>query len=189
MRLFFPVTRFVPLRFLKAYIRSIDALTEQIGRGVSWLVLALVLVVVYDVFTRYVLSASSVAVQELEWHVFSLLFLLAGAYALKHHKHVRVDVFYLRLSRKQKAMVNIAGGLLFLVPFTVIVAVSSWNFVSTSFLIGESSPDPGGLPYRYILKAAIPVGFVLFLLQGIAEIFRSILVLSGHEDTTNRREH
>ena len=176
------------MRFLKAYIRSIDALTEQTGRAVSWLVLLLVLVVVFDVFTRYVLSASSVAVQELEWHVFALLFLLAGAYALKHHKHVRVDVFYLRFSRKKKAMVDIAGGLLFLLPFSVIVAVSSWDFVSTSFLIGESSPDPGGLPYRYILKAAIPVGFVLFLLQGTAEIFRSVLVLSGREDTAKRRE-
>lgn len=163
--------------FLKAYIRAIDVFTERSGSAVSWLALLLVLVVVYDVFTRYVLSASSVAVQELEWHIFSLLFLLAAAYTLKHNKHVRVDVFYVRLDEKKQALVNIAGGLLFLVPFTLVVVFSSWSFVASSFLIFESSPDPGGLPYRYFLKAAIPLAFIFFLLQGIAEIFRSVLVL------------
>ncbi|MCG8342341.1 MAG: TRAP transporter small permease subunit [Chlorobiales bacterium] len=171
------------MRFLKAYIRTIDALTERTGRGVSWLALLLVLVVVYDVFTRYVLSSSSVAVQELEWHIFSLLFLLAAAYTLKHNKHVRVDIFYVRLTEKQRALVNIVGGVLFLLPFTAVVVFASWSFVSSSFFIFESSPDPGGLPYRYVLKAAIPVGFVLFLVQGVAEIFRSVLVMADKPDT------
>ncbi len=171
------------MQFLKAYIRAIDALIEYSGRAVSWLALLLVLVVVYDVFTRYVLSASSVAVQELEWHIFSLLFLLAAAYTLKHNKHVRVDVFYTRMTGKKQALVNVIGGILFLVPFTLIVVFSSWSFVSSSFLILESSPDPGGLPYRYLLKAAIPVAFVLFLLQGVAEIFRSVLVIADKPST------
>lgn len=171
------------MQFLKAYIRVIDALIEYSGRAVSWLALLLVLVVVYDVFTRYVLSASRVAVQELEWHIFSLLFLLAAAYTLKHNKHVRVDVFYTRMTGKKQALVNVIGGILFLVPFTLIVVFSSWSFVSSSFLILESSPDPGGLPYRYLLKAAIPVAFVLFLLQGVAEIFRSVLVIADKPST------
>ena len=173
------------MRFFEAYIRTIDALTERVGRGISWLALLLVLVVVYDVFTRYVLSSSSVAVQELEWHIFSLLFLLAASYTLKHNKHVRVDIFYVRLSERQRALVNILGGILFLLPFTMVVMFASWSFVSNSFLVLESSPDPGGLPYRYILKAAIPFGFLLFLVQGIAEIFRSILIMADKPDKTD----
>ncbi len=145
----------------------------------------LVLVVVYDVFTRYVLSLSSVAVQELEWHIFALLFLLAAPYTLKHNKHVRVDVFYSRLTEKQKALVNIIGGVMFLVPFTLIVVFASGSFVGNAFVVLESSPDPGGLPYRYVLKAAIPVSFLFFFLQGIAEIFRSILIVVGKPDTTD----
>ena len=170
------------MRFLRAYVRTIDILTERTGRAVSWLALLLVLVVVYDVFTRYVISASSVAVQELEWHIFSLLFLLAASYTLKHNKHVRVDVFYARLTKKQQALVNIVGGIFFLLPFTLVIIVASWSYVSNSFFILESSPDPGGLPYRFVLKTAIPLGFMLFLVQGIAEIFRSVLVIADKPD-------
>lgn len=168
--------------FLKAYIRAIDAFTERSGGVVSWLALLLVVIVVYDVFTRYVLSASSVAVQELEWHIFALLFLLAASYTLKHNRHVRVDVFYVRLTRKQQAMVDIMGGIFFLLPFTLVIIFTSWSYVSNSFFILESSPDPGGLPYRFVLKAAIPLGFMLFLVQGAAEIFRSILVITDKPD-------
>ena len=168
--------------FLKTYIRAIDMFTERSGGVVSWLALLLVVVVVYDVFTRYVLSASSVAVQELEWHIFALLFLLAASYTLKHNRHVRVDVFYVRLTRKQQAMVDIMGGIFFLLPFTLVIIFTSWSYVSNSFFILESSPDPGGLPYRFVLKAAIPLGFMLFLVQGVAEIFRSVLVITDKPD-------
>lgn len=168
--------------FLEAYIRAIDTFTERSGGVVSWLALLLVVIVVYDVFTRYVLSASSVAVQELEWHIFALLFLFAASYTLKHNRHVRVDVFYVRLTRKQQAMVDIMGGIFFLLPFTLVIIFTSWSYVSNSFFILESSPDPGGLPYRFVLKAAIPLGFMLFLVQGVAEIFRSILVITDKPD-------
>lgn len=167
------------VRFLEAFIRRTESLIERSGQAVSWLALLLVLVVVYDVFTRYVLSSSSVAVQELEWHVFSILFLLGAAYTLKHDKHVRVDIFLARMSRKQRAAITLLGGVLFLLPFTIVVIVSSWPFVVNSFRILESSPDPGGLPYRFLLKAVIPLGFVFLLLQGVAEILRSMLILGG----------
>ena len=176
------------VRFLEAYVRGTDILTERIGRAVSWLALLLVLVVVYDVFTRYALSASSVAAQELEWHVFSLLFLLGAAYTLKHNKHVRVDVFFTRMNPKKQALVTVLGGLFFLLPFTILVVVSSWPFVENSFRILESSPDPGGLPLRFLLKAAIPAGFFLLLLQGIAEIFRALLFLAGKAAPTDGRD-
>ena len=162
------------MKFLDRYIRFVDWLNEKIGRGIAWLTTLLVLVVGYDVFTRYLLKRSSVAVQELEWHLFALIFLLAAAYTLKDDRHVRVDVFYTNFSPRRQAWVNLLGTLVFLIPFAVVMIAASEQFVLNSFRLGETSPNPGGLPARYLLKAAIPAGFFLLLLQGIALAFRSL---------------
>jgi TRAP-type mannitol/chloroaromatic compound transport system permease small subunit len=167
------------LKFLQGYIRAVDFLNEKIGQAVTWLSTILVLVVCYDVFTRYLLKESSVAVQELEWHLFALLFLIAAAYTLKHDRHVRVDVFYAKFPERLKAWIDFLGSLVFLIPFAVVSILASQKFVINSFLIGEKSPDPGGLPARYILKAAIPIGFFLLLLQAFSLVFKSLLVLQG----------
>ncbi len=170
------------MRALKVYIRFVDGLNERVGSMVAWLSTALVAVVCYDVFTRYLLKNSLVAVQELQWHLFALIFLIGAAYSLKHDKHVRVDVFYSRFSPRKQAWVNFIGSLLFLVPFCIIVIVCSQTFVANAFRIGETSPDPGGLPARWMLKAAIPLGFVLILLQGLAMACRSLLAILGHNE-------
>lgn len=171
------------MKFLRAYVRFVDNLNEKIGSGVSWLTTLLVLVVCFDVFTRYLLKSSSVGVQELEWHLFAVIFLLASAYTLKHNRHVRVDVVYMSFKPKTQALVNLAGSLLFLVPFCLVVIWASRYFVLNSFNMGEVSPDPGGLPARYILKAMIPMGFILVLLQGLAISCRSLVQLvSGEEE-------
>jgi TRAP-type mannitol/chloroaromatic compound transport system permease small subunit len=145
----------------------------------------LVIVVCYDVFTRYLLKNSLVAVQELQWHLFALIFLIGAAYSLKHDKHVRVDVFYSRFSPRAQAWVNLVGSLLFLLPFCIIVIYSSQTFVANAFRIGEISPDPGGLPARWILKATIPAGFVLLLLQGLALASRSLLTILNRDEEVN----
>ncbi len=173
------------MKGLQQVVSAIESLNEHVGRAVSWLATLLVAVVVYDVFTRYFLQSSMVWVQELEWHLFALMFLLGAAYTYKHDKHVRVDVLYTRFSVKQKAWVNFAGNILFLLPFSFLIMWTSWDFVLNSFMIGETSPDPGGLPARYILKAAIPVGFFLLFLQGVAVLIKSGLILFG---TTNAGE-
>ncbi|ACF12797.1 Tripartite ATP-independent periplasmic transporter DctQ component [Chloroherpeton thalassium ATCC 35110] len=165
--------------FAKSLVRAIDRLSEFVGRVVSWLTTLLVLVVVYDVFTRYFLKTTIVAIQEFEWHLFSLIFLLAASYTLKHDKHVRVDVFYARFSKQQQAWVNLLGGIFFLIPFALMVIFASQNFVINSFVIGETSPDPGGLPARYLLKAAIPIGFFLLLLQAFSLAVKSALSIAG----------
>ena len=170
------------LRVLKAYIRFADGLNERVGRVVSWLTAVLVAVVCYDVFTRYLLENSLVAVQELQWHLFALIFLIGAAYSLKHDNHVRVDLFYSRFSRRKQACVNLFGSLLFLIPFCIIVIVSSQSFVANAFRIGEISPDPGGLPSRWVLKAAIPLGFFFLLLQGLALACRSLLTILGQDE-------
>lgn len=162
------------MKVLQAVTRWMNEINERIGRVVIWLTALLVLVVCYDVFTRYLLQESLVAVQELEWHLFAFIFLLAAAYTLKHDRHVRVDVFYVKFSPRVKAWINLAGTLVFLIPFATVVILSSWNFVVFSFQVGETSPDPGGLPMRYILKAAIPGGFLLVLLQAFAIIAQSL---------------
>jgi len=168
----------------------IDQLNELIGRLTAWLVLALVLLVCYDVSMRYLFQAGSVALQELEWHLFALIFLLGAAYTLKHDEHVRVDIFYQAkwMTARRQAMVNLFGCLFLLLPFCVLMIVSAVPFVEQSFSWAESSPDPGGLPYRWLLKAMIPVGFVLLALQGVALTIRSLRIIFQSESSQQEEE-
>ncbi|MGH1362942.1 MAG: TRAP transporter small permease subunit [Calditrichia bacterium] len=158
---------------MKRLANKIDALTEKIGSGVAWLTSAMVLVVMYDVCVRYAFNSTNPAMVELEWHLFAFLFLLAAGYTLKHDRHVRVDVFYSRMSKKHQGLINFLGTLLFTIPFSVVAIMTSWTFVANSFAVSETSPDPGGLPMRYLIKAAIPVGFALIILQSISLLIRS----------------
>ena len=176
------------MKFLLRLSNFIDSLNEKVGFAVAWLTTALVLVVCYDVFTRYLLKSSVVAIQELEWHLFAIIFLLGAAYTLKHDRHVRVDVFFVKMSKKTQAWINFLGSLIFLIPFALLVIYSSRNFVITSFLIGEKSPDPGGLPARYILKACIPIGFFLLFLQGISLTIKSYFTLTGKETSLQEKK-
>lgn len=164
-------------------INAIDSFTEWSGRSVAWLVLAMVLLICYDVAMRYLFQQGSVALQELEWHLFALIFLLGAAYTLKHDEHVRVDILYQnpRISDKQRAMINIVGIALFLFPFCVLILTSAWPFVENAYFYNEGSPDPGGLPYRYLLKGSILLAFVMLMVQGIAELLRNVLKLQNLE--------
>ena len=163
--------------FLKRASKVIDRVNEWIGVKISWLTSLLVLIICGDVVMRYFFNTSSAGVFELEWHIFAVIFLLGAAYTLKHDKHVRVDVSYSRFTEKQKAWVNLIGTLLFLLPFSVVVVYSSYKFVGNSFRLQESSPDPGGLPARFIIKSAITIGFALLLLQSISLFFKSIVTI------------
>ena len=164
---------------MEKFSRLIDNVTEISGNIISWATSLLVLIVVVDVTARYLFSESSVALQELEWHLFAFIFLGAGAYTLKHDEHVRVDLFYSKWSERKKAILNIAGVMVFLLPFAIIAIISSVDFISASFRFGETSPDPGGLPARYIIKSLLPVSFLLILLQGIVIILKSVKVLTS----------
>ena len=162
---------------MKSYIQIIGRLNEKIGKTVSWFTIILVLVTCYDVIVRYIFRESSVAFQEIEWHLFAILFLVGSSYTLKIDDHVRVDIFYTKFSEEKKALVNFVGSILFLIPFCLMAIYSSKDFVVNSFIVKEMSPDAGGLPARYILKAFIPLSFFLLLLQGIALCFKSFLNL------------
>jgi TRAP-type mannitol/chloroaromatic compound transport system permease small subunit len=163
--------------------RAIDRSNERLGRAVVWLTLVMVLVGSFNAIARYLgprvgLQLSSNAYIELQWYLFSLVFLLAGAYTLKHDRHVRVDVFYARLSARRQAWIDLAGTLLFLIPFSAVGLWVSWPAVRASWTILEGSPDPGGLP-RYPIKAVILIAFVLLIVQGLAELIRRVAFLRG----------
>ena len=168
---------------LKYIIHIINSLSEWIGRLIAWLVLILVLIIVYNSSMAALFSIGSVALQELQWHLFALVFLLGAAYTLKHDEHVRVDIIYQGhwMNKRRRAWVDLLGGLFFLVPFCLLIISASWTFVHDAYIYQEGSPDAGGLPYRFLLKSAIPLGFGLLMLQGIANSLSSLLYLVGVE--------
>jgi len=164
----------------------IDGLNEWTGRIIYWLTLGMVAIGAFNAIARYLdkytgLGLSSNSWLELQWYLFSLVFLLGAAYTLKHDDHVRVDVLYGTLSRRGQAWINVLGTLLFLVPFCLLVLIMSWDFVINSWATLEQSSDPGGLA-RYPIKTVIPVALVLVLLQGVSMIIREVAVLRGAAD-------
>ncbi len=164
---------------LRRLADSIHMLNERIGQAASWLSTALMLLVVVDVIVRYYFNDTQAWIIELEWHLFGLIFLLGAGYAFRHDKHVRVDVFYAKFSERDKAWVNLIGGLIFLLPWAILLILVSYDYALIAYRIGEGSPDPGGLPARYLIKFAVTAGMVLLLLQGLASIIDSLLVLKG----------
>ena len=160
-------------QFLLTYIsRPIDRLVDFIGRSVSWLTVAMTLIICGDVIMRYLFNSTKTWIIELEWHLFAIVFLIGASYTLLHDKHVRVDVFYERFSRKTKNRVNIFGLLLFLIPWSIVMIYYGYDYAINSFSFRESSPQPNGLPARYIIKSFISIGFILLMLQGISEVIK-----------------
>lgn len=155
----------------------IDRLNQVIGTAVSWLTVLLVVVIIIDVFLRYFFNTTSAGSMELEWHLFAAIFLLSAGWTLKEDRHVRVDLFYQNFSENKKALINILGTVFLLLPFCFVGFSESLSFVESSFAVKETSPDPGGLPARYIIKAAIPISFFLMGLQGISIILNGIKTL------------
>jgi len=169
------------MALFRAVCRWIDALNHWVGRGVSWVTFLVVVVVFVDVVMRYAFKTSYVFVQELEWHLFAFIFLMGAGNTLLKDGHVRVDIFYQRLGPKSQAWVNLIGVIFFLIPGSYLIISTSLNFVANSFSVMEGSPDPGGIPYRWVIKATIPAGFVLVLLQGVSLGIKSAFTILGRE--------
>ena len=159
-------------------ISIIDTFTEYTGKFISIFVIILVLLVGYDVSVRYLFNSGSIDIQELEWHLFSIILLLGSAYTLKHDEHVRLDIFYSSklINDKVRIWFDVLGTLLILLPFCLLIIISAWPFVTQAYIHNEISPDPGGLPARWLIKAAIPLGFFFLLIQGIAEALKKLLI-------------
>ncbi len=152
---------------------AIDAVVDRVGQLSALAVAALVVVMSANVLLRYGFSLGSVWAQELEWHLMSPIALIGAAYALRHGEHVRVDVLYSGFAPRTRAIIDLAAGLAGLVVSGLIIFLA-WRYVGVSFAQGEGSANPGGIPFRWALKAFIPVGFALLLLQFAAETLRAV---------------
>lgn len=155
-------------RRLDRFAKGVDLAIEWLGRATAWLTLLLVLMVAFDVGARYLFRVSWVSQQELEWHLLAVIALISASYTLQQGEHVRVDVFYQHYSERVKRWLDVILPLAVVVPVAGFIAIVSLKFVAMSYSIGEGSPDPGGLPARWALKAFVPLGFALVALQGLA---------------------
>lgn len=168
------------MQILERFVNLVDSLSDRIGQVVGWMNTLMVLIVFFDTVMRYAFNEGNVALQELEWHLFAIVFLIGAAYTLKEGGHVRVDILYVSLSKKTKAWIDFLGVFVFLIPFSVMVIFATQGFIMNSWAIREISPDPGGLPARYLLKAMIPLGFSLLIVQGLSEAAKNFMFLMGY---------
>ena len=150
-----------------------DRISKYSGYLSAFLVLILSLLVAYDAGMRYLFSAGSIALQEIEWHLFDMVFLLGLTYALKHDKHVRVDIFFERYSVQKKAILQILSMLLLVIPFSLIFLIDAFDMTMQSYLQNEVSADPGGLTHRWIIKSVLVLAFTLVILQALSEILKA----------------
>lgn len=151
---------------------AIDTFIDRLGMITAWTSFALVLVMATNVLLRYLFSKGSVWAQELEWHLLVPISLLGMSYALRHGEHVRVDIFFARYPERTKIIVEFLTALTSLIISLIIIKLS-WTYVAQSFAQDEGSANPGGIPYRYALKALIPIGFTLFALQSVADAIKT----------------
>lgn len=158
--------------------RGIDRLNQFVGRHVYWLILAAVVVSAGNATVRYVAGDSSNAWLELQWVLFSAVFLLCAGYTLLHHQHVKVDILYSRLSRRSQLWIDIFGTVFFLLPMSALVVWLSWPVFVAAYQSGEVSGNTGGLPLWWA-RLLVPVGFFLLLLQGISELIKRVAILRG----------
>ena len=153
---------------------AISRFSIWVGYFSAVLLLLLIANVFYDVIMRYLFNDVSIGMQELEWHLFSMVFLFGVAYALQTDGHVRVDVIYERLNPKKRTIVDIFGILVFLWPFCFLVADYGIGFAANAYEIMEQSGDPGGLPYRWIIKSMISISFICVLITSVGFMLRSL---------------
>ena len=157
----------------------IDILTKKTGFLTAILAIVLALLIGYDAMMRYLFSGGSIAIQELQWHTFDIIFLFGLSYALKHDKHVRVDIFFAHYSQETKAMVQIFSMLFLLIPFSLFFLNGAFDMTMQSYLQNEVSSDPGGLEYRFLIKGVLFVAFVLLVLQAVSEIIKAYVKLES----------
>jgi len=154
-----------------------NKLDKYLGNITAILMLLMMVNVFLDVILRYFFHTGSIASQEMEWHLFSVMFLLGISYALNSEDHVRVDFIYDNIAPRKKAFVNIFGTIFMLIPFAFLIAYTSYDFVNDAYIMSEISEDPGGLTHRWIIKAMIPLSFSVLIVSAILYIKQNILKL------------
>ncbi len=164
---------------MRKFFTVLDDFTRWVGYVAATVLSVLVMLVVYDATMRYAMHSGSIALQELEWHLFDVVIMLGIAYTLQRASHVRVDIFYDRYSDRTRSIINILGALFFILPFSLLIIWVSFDFVLSSFSQLEGSSDPGGLPYRFLVKSLLPLSFVLLIIQTLSEIYKEFMQIKG----------
>ena len=154
-----------------------------LGRILSVVLLLMTFNVFFDVIMRYFFRNSSVGMQEMEWHLFSIIILFGVSVALLDEGHVRVDFLYDRYSTKKKAIINIFGTVFFLMPLALLIFFGSFDFVNDAYQIKEISEDPGGLPFRWVIKGMIPLAFFILIFSSIGYTIKNINLLRSVSTT------
>ncbi len=168
------------MNILKRIIRVCDGINDWIGSVVvSTAVILFILIIFSNVVMRYLFNTSFVFMAELEWHVFAFIFLMGAGFTLLHDGHVRVDIFYSILDRKKQALINFLGVIFLLIPSCYVVLTTTIPWVIVAYKVGEVSIDPGGIPARFMLKACLPAGYILMLIQGISLCIKSAFIFFG----------
>ena len=165
---------------LQRLCARLDGINASVGRAAAWLSIPIIVIVILDVVTRRFFTLGSVTLQELEWHLHAVLFLFCAAYAYIDDAHVRVDIFRARLGRTHRAWIELLGAVFFLTPYSIVMVVLGSQFVIDSYLLNEVSDAPGGLPYRFVIKSALPIGFLLLAMQGVSTAMKQVLILKHH---------
>lgn len=158
-----------------------EKFNKILGNVTAVLLLLMMFNVLLDVILRYFFSYGSIAFQEMEWHLFAVMFLLGISYALQDEAHVRVDFIYDRFSKKRKAIINIIGTIFFLIPFALFIIYGSYEFVLDAYNFNEISENPGGLTHRWIIKGMIPLSFGILFLSSIGYILKNIQIIRGEK--------
>ena len=171
---------------LRNIARKIDALDDRFGRFVSWIMLLMVLVVFTDVVLRYAFRTTTVWLQELEWHLFGIVYLLAAGYTMLYDENVRVDIVYSRWQSRKKAWSDFILYLVFFYPSAIMIVWTCIPFVRDSLRVFEGSPDPGGIPLRFLLKSVIIVGFGILMIQAFSQTVKNFFWAMGWEEREMR---
>lgn len=166
------------MRLLLAFSSAVDRLNDWVGRIVYWAILVAVVISAGNASVRYLFHTSSNAWLEVQWYLFSVVFLLCAGYTLLRNEHIRIDVIVGRFSEKTLTWIDIIGTVFFLLPMSIIIMYLSWPALVDSFVRNEMSSDAGGL-IRWPVKLLIPVGFLLLVLQGLSELIKRIAFLQG----------
>lgn len=175
------------MNFLLQFSRLIDGLSEAVGRATIWLVLVVVLISAGNAVSRFSLDLSSNGMLEIQWYLFSAIFLFCSAYVLKKNEHIRIDVIAGRLSERAQNWIDVFGILVFLLPMAVLIAWTGWPVFMNAWNSGEMSPNPGGL-IRWPVRLMLPLGFCLLILQAISELIKRLAFLTGTGPNSLRKD-
>jgi TRAP-type mannitol/chloroaromatic compound transport system permease small subunit len=166
------------MNFLLQFSRLIDGISEAVGRAAIWLVLVVVIISAGNAVSRFAFNLSSNAMLEIQWYIFSAIFLFCAAYVLKKNEHIRIDVIAGRLSERAQNWIDVFGILVFLLPMALLIGYLSWPVFMNAWNSGEYSPSPGGL-IRWPVRLLMPIGFALLILQAISELIKRFAFLTG----------